>query len=201
MTQIGSQAPRSSAPVPSAAQRVRRALLAAGRGSAYCLAILPLSLLAIAAALIGHADAATGWWSTMRRRVLGKPALPSSRRATAAAVLGHGVLGILLGAAALIPLGIELLMVLRGALYGLVDRGPYNTSWGGPSMAGAWLAHFAVGIGFAALAALALVGIAAVHQRLTAALAGQRRAPWLVPVVLVVPLPTVVILIAWLHQL
>jgi hypothetical protein len=180
---------------------VRRALLAGVRASGYGLALLPLSLAAVVAALVGRAGSAAGWWLRMRARVLGLPALQPTRRVTAAAVLGHSVLSILLGATALVPLGIELLMLLRGVLYGLVDRGPYDASWGGPSRAGAWLAHFAVGIPFTVLAALALVGIAAIHQRLTAALAGQRRAPWLVPVALVVPVPAIVFFIAWLHQI
>jgi hypothetical protein len=201
MTKTDSQAPLSSSRVPSATRRAWRALLAAGRASAYCLAILPLSLVAVAAALVGGAGTAAGWWSRMRERVLGVPSMPPIRRATAAAVLGHSVLSILLGAAALVPLGIELLSLLRGLLYGLVDRGPYDNSWGGPSMAGAWLAHFAVGIPFTSLAALALAGIAAMHQRLTAALTGQRRAPWLVPLAVVVPLPAIVLFIAWLHQI
>ncbi|HEX5594664.1 MAG TPA: hypothetical protein VFX61_01375 [Micromonosporaceae bacterium] len=178
-----------------------RALLAAGRGSAYCLAILPLSLVAVAAALLGRAGTAAGWWSRMRERVLGVPSLPPIGRVTAAALLGHALLSMLLGVAALVPLGIELLMVLRGLLYGLVDRGPYDHSWGGPSMAGAWLAHFAVGIPFTVVAALALIGIAAVHQRLTTALAGQPRAPWLVPVALMTPLPAIAFFLAWLHQI
>jgi hypothetical protein len=61
-----------------------------------------------------------------------------------------------LGALALIPVGAEVLCVARGLCYGLVDRGPYNHSWGGPTLAGAWAAHFAVSLPLVALGLLVL---------------------------------------------
>ncbi|SNY49997.1 hypothetical protein SAMN05421748_110187 [Paractinoplanes atraurantiacus] len=176
----------------------------AGRSSAYCLVLLPLSAAAIAAALAGRPGKAAGWWQVLRERLLGAEGgriqgpTPAPRRS---AVAGHAALSALLGAAALVPLGLEVLTVLRGLLYGLVDHGPYDHSWGGPTLAGAWLAHFAIGIPIIVAAALALTGIAAVHQRLTAALAGRPRAPWVVPVALLAPLPAIAFFIAWLHQI
>ncbi|MEV4344570.1 hypothetical protein AB0J83_08840 [Actinoplanes sp. NPDC049596] len=169
------------------------------RSSVYGLALLPLALAGIIAALAGRSGAAAGWWVRLRGFLVPQP-LPA-RRPSVLAVLGHSALSVLLGATALIPLGVELLVVLRGLLYGVVDHGPYDHSWGGPSRAGAWLTHFAVGVPMAAAAAFALVGLAATHERLTAALAGQRRAPWVIPVALVVPLPAIVFFIAWLHQI
>ncbi|MEU8813699.1 hypothetical protein [Actinoplanes sp. NPDC048796] len=156
-----------------ARSRLGRALSAAGRDSLYCLTLLPRSVAAV---------------------VTGRP------RGRAAA-FGYGVLSVLLGVAALVPLGVELLGVLRGLLYGLVDHGPYDNSWGGPTRAGAWLTHFAVGIPITAVAALALVGIAAVHRRLTAGLAGRPREPWVIPVAVLAPVPAIVFFIAWLHQI
>jgi hypothetical protein len=193
--------PASSSAVTSPPPRAWRALAAAGRGSAYCLMLLPAAAIALTAVVAGRAGTAAGWWLKLRERILGASPQRPIRRVRGGAVLGHALLSALLGVAALVPLGVELLMLLRGLLYGLVDRGPYDHSWGGPSLAGAWLAHFAVGVPFTVVAALALVGLAAVHQRLTAALAGQRRAPWLVPVALLAPLPAVVFFIAWLHQI
>jgi len=53
----------------------------------------------------------------------------------------------------------------------------------------------------AAVAGLALIGIAAIHQRLTTALADRRPAWWLIPAALAVPVPAVALFIAWLHQI
>jgi hypothetical protein len=37
--------------------------------------------------------------------------------------------------------------VRSGILYPLFDAGNLHNSWGGPTLAGAWAAHFALGIG------------------------------------------------------
>jgi hypothetical protein len=95
----------------------------------------------------------------------------------------------------------EVVILLRGVFYGLVDPGPYHNSWGGPTRAGAWLAHFLIGVPFAVSGLLALIGIAAVHQRLTLALDSGRRPPWLVPVTLVISLAGGLLFVAWLSQL
>ncbi len=117
------------------------------------------------------------------------------------AAVGHALLSAMLGAAAVLPLGVEVLFVLRGVLYGIVEHGPYDNSWGGPTRAGAWVVHFLVGIPMVVAAIIALVGIAAVHQRLTLALDGGRRAPWLIPVTLAIAVAGGLFFVAWLHQL
>ncbi|RSM51120.1 hypothetical protein DMB66_42885 [Actinoplanes sp. ATCC 53533] len=116
-------------------------------------------------------------------------------------VAGHAVLSLVLGAVALIPFGVLLAFVFRGVFYGLVDHGPYDNSWGGPSRAGAWLAHFLIGLPMAVAALLLLAGIAALHARLTTMLTGRRPAPWVLAVALVLPVPAVALFIAWLHQI
>jgi hypothetical protein len=123
------------------------------------------------------------------------------RRLRAAAVVGHAVISALLGAVAILPLGVLVLVVLRGMFYGLVDPGPYDTSWGGPTRAGAWTAHFLIGLPMAAAAVLVLIGIATVHARLTRSLLTGRRPGWAMPVALLVPVPAVLFFVAWLHQI
>lgn len=135
----------------------------------------------------------------MRAWLLGAPEAPD--RPGVLLVAGHAVLSVVLGVVALIPFGVLLAFVFRGVFYGLVDHGPYNNSWGGPSRAGAWLAHFLIGLPMAAAALLVLAGIAALHARLTTMLTGRRPAPWVLAVALVLPLPAVVLFIAWLHQI
>ncbi|MEK8109082.1 hypothetical protein NKG94_38650 [Micromonospora sp. M12] len=114
----------------AARQTVRRT----GRGLAYCAALLPVAVLALVTAPLGGSGAVVARWRALRTGLLGMPptAAPDRRPGTAA-VLGHALLSLLLGALALLPLGVELLMVLRGVFYGLVDSGPYDNSWGGPT--------------------------------------------------------------------
>lgn len=95
----------------------------------------------------------------------------------------------------------EGLFITRSVLYGLVDSGPYTESWGGPTLAGAWLAHFLVGIPLAGAGLLALAGIAAIHQRLSRALDAERVAAWLIPVALIICLLGGLFFVAWLQQL
>jgi len=161
----------------------------------YCAALLPLAAASLVAVLIGRARAAAGWWL----RLLGTADDPG--RPGIIVVAGHAVLSLLLGATALVPFGVLLAFVFRGVFYGLVDHGPYDNSWGGPSRAGAWAAHFLISLPMAAAALLMLAGIATLHGRLSVMLTGRRPAPWVLAVALVLPLPAVVLFIAWLHQI
>lgn len=180
---------------PAPRPQMRRLVRACVRSAAYCALLIPLGV-----AALGRPGAAPSWWRRLRTRLLGAAPAPAGRPRTTA-VLGHAVSSILLGVVALVPLGVQVLLVLRGALYGLVDRGPYDHSWGGPSRAGAWLAHFLVGVPISLAGLAALVGIATVHQRLTASLDGAPRARWLTPVVVVICLAGALFVVAWSRQL
>lgn len=197
---VSLDAPGHQTPGPPR-HRAGRAVSAAGRSLPYCASLVPVAVLALAFALSGRASAAAGWWRWLRTRLLGEPSAQVTHRPGAGALAGHALLSLLLGIAALVPLGIEALYLVRGVLYGLFDHGPYTDSWGGPTMAGAWLAHFLVGAPFAVAGLLCLRGLAAVHQRLSRALDTGRRAPWLTPVTLIICLAATLLLFAWLQQL
>ncbi|WP_433218169.1 hypothetical protein ACQP00_11735 [Dactylosporangium sp. CS-047395] len=107
----------------------------------------------------------------------------------------------LLGIAALVPLGFVVVFVLRGVLYGVVDPGPYDHSWGGPSRAGAWAVHFLVGIPVLGVGLGGLWGLRALHRRLRAARNGERAPWWLLPAVGAVALAVAGFLVAWSRQL
>ena len=113
----------------------------------------------------------------------------------------HAGMGILLGVPSLLAVGLEVLFVVRGVLYGLVVHGPYTHSWGGPTRAGAWLAHFGIGL-LLAVAGLALLwSIAQLHHRLGARwLRGERIGAWVMPTALLTAAAGVVIAVAWFHQ-
>ncbi|MCZ7378066.1 hypothetical protein [Micromonospora sp. WMMC250] len=173
-----------------------------GRSLAYCATLLPVAVFTLVTVPLGGAGPAVARWRGLRTGLLDMPptAVPG-RRPGRIAVLGHALLSLLVGAVAVLPLGVEVLMVLRGMLYGLVDPGPYDNSWGGPTRAGAWVAHFLVGLPLAAAGLAALVGIALVHQRLTRSLDGERSPRWLLPTLLLMAAAGTALFVAWTHQI
>ncbi|WP_090803054.1 hypothetical protein [Asanoa ishikariensis] len=162
--------------------------------------MLPLSLVSLFAAVIGRQRWTVASWRWLRTRLLDLPAVPEGRPRTRA-VAGHAMGSLLLGVMAVVPLGVEVLWLLRAVLYGFVDSGPYDHSWGGPTRGGAWVAHFLIGTPEALAGLAALAGIAALHQRLTAALDGARTPRWLMPTVVVAGLATALLFVAWTRQL
>ena len=186
-------------PIPAAARAAR----AAGRSLLYCAVLIPVATAALIAALVGRRQTAVSWWRALRAWLRGSASTGGTAlsRPGTVAVIGHALVSLLLGAAALVPLGIQVLMLLRGVLYGLVDRGPYDHSWGGPTRAGAWLVHVLVGIPFTIAALGALVGVAALHQRLTRSLDGGRLAWWQLPLTVVICLAGAAFVVAWSRQI
>jgi hypothetical protein len=73
--------------------------------------------------------------------------------------------------------------------------------WGGPSLAGAWLAHLVISIPLAIAGLLALAGVAAVHRRVSRPLYGGRVPAWTVAVtVLAAALPALFV-VGWVRQI
>ena len=163
----------------------------------YCGGLAVVSAAGLGLVLAGRPAAAarlSGRWQRLR----GEPATQPVRGLP---VAGNALMGLVLGVLAVIPLGIEALFVARGVLYGVVDGGPYDTSWGGPTRGGAWLAHFLVGVPFALAGLAALSGLALLHRRWTAHLAGERGGAWVVPVALLACGAAALLFVAWLHQI
>ncbi|MBO8184419.1 hypothetical protein [Streptomyces spirodelae] len=116
-------------------------------------------------------------------------------------VMVHAFLTVLLGVLALIVTGVLAIGTARGLFYGFVDSGPYDDSWGGPTKAGAWLAHFAVSLPVTAVSVGLLYGLAALHRRMTAPLRGERRPAWVLPIVLLSCVGASLFVVAFSHQL
>ena len=164
------------------------------RSAAYTTALLPVALIDVAATACGRSERDVGSW----QKLAGRPAIDADPAqpvilANPALILGHALLSILLGLTALIPFGVILAFLFRGVLYGLVDHGPYDNSWGGPTRTGAWLVHFLISAPAAAAAILLLAGLAAVHQRLNQ--------PRFIALAILIPLPAAAFFVAWLHQI
>ncbi|MGW8761066.1 hypothetical protein ACWGN5_01060 [Streptomyces sp. NPDC055815] len=156
-------------------------------------------MVTVGAVVAGRSDWARAWWARVDAP---DPALPAaSRRPGAGRLLAHALVCVPLGLLALIPVGIEVLFVLRGVLYGLVDQGPYDHSWGGPTMAGAWITHFLVALPFAAAGLGALWLLDRLRSRLAGQLWGRRVGAGPVFALLVSSAAGVLLVIAWIHQL
>jgi hypothetical protein len=168
------------------------------RSTLYCAGLAPLSIAALIAVLMGRSANGAGWLGRWQRCLLG---VSSSRQVSpASAVAGKAVTGLLLGALAVVPLAIEVLFAARGVLYGVVDNGPYDTSWGGPSLPGAWAAHFLVAVPFAVAGLLTLHGIATLHLRWGRLIDGERGGRWVIAVT-TLAVAAAVLVTAWTHQI
>lgn len=101
----------------------------------------------------------------------------------------------------LMVMGAAVLSVVRGAFYGFVDHGPYDDSWGGPTRAGAWLAHFGIGLIVLCVVAVILVGLGALRTRLERPAYGDKAPRWAVAVGVVLLIFSVYLLGAWIAQI
>ncbi|MGP3976909.1 hypothetical protein ACTWQF_23430 [Streptomyces sp. 8N114] len=174
----------ATAPAPSAPSLKR----GFGRRLGEAVTLFPVGLFALVMALGGQGGPA-------RRALRAQPGASAMR------VVVHAALTVLLGVLALILAGVIAMGTTRGLFYGFVDSGPYDDSWGGPSKAGAWLAHFGVSVPISAAAIGLLYGLAALHRRLTAPLRGERRPAWVLPTVLLSCVAAALFLVAFVHQL
>ncbi len=217
---VSTENPRPARPAPGpptmgrsgSAYRIGRTV---GWSVLYCAALPPVALAASGGALLGRPATAAAWWRSLSARLPGgpepvgqgsrgpgrpEPVGPASRPGWARFVT-HDLLSLLLAAVALIPLGCLVLFVARGVLYGIVDPGPYDHSWGGPGRAGAWLAHFLVGVPIMLAALGAATGLAALHRRLTRWMDERPTGRWLIPVTLLIGLAGGLLFVAWLRQI
>lgn len=166
--------------------------------------LLPRGALAFGAIAVGREDSGRTLLRADARPGEGRreSSRPGGERVPdRARMMGHAVLTVLLGALSLVLAALFVLAVARGALYGLVDRGPYDTSWGGPSRAGAWLAHFAAATPAGCAALAAMYGTASLQRRVTAPLRGERRARWVLPTALISTPAGALFVIAFIRQL
>ncbi|MEV6973383.1 hypothetical protein [Kitasatospora sp. NPDC093806] len=189
-------APHRTGPT-TASGSARRVALGSARRVGYAAALLPASLVTIGAVATGRADRARRWWAA----AAGQDPRAAAHQPGPARLLAHALLCVPLGLLALIPIAMEALFVLRGVLYPLVQPGPYTDAWGGPTMGGAWLAHFGVGLPTALAGLGALWLLHRLHARLAGGLWGHRVG--LAPVLTTVALLAggTLLVNAWLHQL
>lgn len=123
------------------------AAAAAGRSVYACLA-LPVCLVGLVAASLGGARRVSRVQRELARRFLGvaAPSPASPRRRGSLRVFGHCLATVpanLLAFALIAP--VWALFLTRGVLYPVFGANNLEQSWGGPTLAGAWLVHFIQG--------------------------------------------------------
>ncbi|BCY15298.1 hypothetical protein [Actinoplanes sp. L3-i22] len=168
-----------------------------GQFVVYCSGLGLVSAASLGLAVTGRPAAAARLSTAWQSRIGPPPDLPGRVLPAAA----NAAVGLLLGLFALIPLGFELIFPIRGLGYGWVDPGPYDTAWGGPGLAGAWTAHAVIGAALAVAGLFMMAGLAALHRRWTARLAGAPGGAWVLPVVILSGAAGALFFIGWLRQI
>ncbi|MDT2005976.1 hypothetical protein FXW78_16765 [Rhodococcus opacus] len=115
-------------------------------------------------------------------------------------VLTHSVLSLLVGTVAWFLAFLSLIAAFRGLFYGLITDGSYEHSWGGPTLAGAWLVHLVLGLLLVPVVLCLLRAVAVLLAGLTRRLLGDSGPAWAVPVALVLAAAGALLFRSWLHQ-
>lgn len=168
------------------------------RSAGYAALIAPTGIVGLAAALAGR-DPALRW---VRRTAAPKGhTWNSTGYRPRLRLVAHYLMSVLLGLVAWMLFAIVAMMIARGALYGIVDPGPYDDSWGGPSHAGAWLVHFVMSLPVIALALMLVTGVARLHYIVAGSIYGHRPPRWAASMAVITCVGAAVFFIAWLRQI
>ncbi|MEU1960726.1 hypothetical protein [Nocardia sp. NPDC019304] len=160
-----------------------RALL---RYAAYALRALPLAARRIPTRLRAP------------RRMLGESVLP--HRFSALRSVSHSVLSGGVGLQTWFLAFLAVLAAFRGVCFPLVAGHDLEKSWGGPTLAGAWAVHAALGVGLLPVWLLILAGLGAFQLRLTRGLLGRNGPRWPAPAAVAIVAGGALLFVAWIRQ-
>jgi hypothetical protein len=164
-----------------------------GRSVVYDALLLPVGLLTMADAIVGEPETSARRWRRLGEYRNGRSA---ARPLGTSTTFGYGLLSAVLGLAALFVMFLTVLAVVRGPFWGFVEHGPVQPgTWGGPSRAGAWLAHGLIALPCVLVFLLVLRGIAALQTLLV-----QNTHQWVLPAAIVLAAGTLVFFWSWLQQ-
>ena len=96
---------------------------------------------------------------------------------------------------------ITLQALVNGVLYPLVDAHDYQHSWGGPTLAGAWAAHFLISLVFLPLLLWILRGLVQLGTQIDPANNRQKKRWWAMPLSALLTLGAIMLVTGWVHQL
>ena len=134
--------------------------------SAYLVVAGPVSIVALVAA-IAHRPAGRPALNGRLAEVLRiVPAGSAVTNPVRSRVVGQAMLGIVLGAVALVITVYGWLLVLLNVAYPIRGASDLSDAWGGPSLAGAWAVHAAGGLFFLFVVPYVVEGLTALHRRM-----------------------------------
>ena len=146
------------------------------RRVAYATVSAPVGLAVLVLSLVGGHRRAAGWQRRVTRRLLDAPSTPDSVDGPLRTV-GYALLSVPFG---LVGLSLVLMVgpnTVRNLLYGVFTDGSYVTSWGGPTLAGAWAVHAALAVLLLPVWLWLVRGVTGVQRVQADALLGDRRLP------------------------
>ncbi|MGW6278690.1 hypothetical protein [Kribbella sp. NPDC055071] len=192
----GADRPLSGQPVTTGSGRRRGLLTRMGGVIGYDVLLVPVGIQSIADAVMDEPTLAAKRWQRLSRPR--HPEQSATSEASPARVLGDGVISSVLGLLSWFLVMLVVTAVVRGPFWGFVEHGPVEAgTWGGPSRAGAWVAHGIIAVPSIGVLLLVLWGISALH----AALVRRTRARWVLPATIAVAAGGLMFFWSWLQQL
>ncbi|MGQ4600733.1 hypothetical protein [Nocardia sp. R6R-6] len=156
------------------------------RYAAYALWALPLAIRRIPTRL------------RVPRRMLGESVLP--RKFSVARSVLHSLLSGVVGVLAWLLVFLGVVAAVRGICYPLVANDNLEDSWGGPTLAGAWVVHAVLGVAVLPVWLLALAGLGVFQVRLICGLLGRNGPQWPAPAAVALAAAAALLVRAWLRQ-
>lgn len=96
---------------------------------------------------------------------------------------------------------LTVLVLVRGLAYPLVGADGYENSWGGPTLAGAWLVHAVLGVVIAPLFVAMIALLGRLQLRVIRTVLGGDRSWWAIPVAVVLAAAGGLFFVAWVQQI
>ncbi|TCC08567.1 hypothetical protein [Kribbella soli] len=161
-----------------------------GSSLVYDALLAPVGVQTMADAMLGEEETAARRWRRLGVRGVKQP-MSNAR------TFGYGLLSAVLGLTSWFVMLLMVVAVVRGPFWGFVEHGPVQPgTWGGPTRAGAWVAHGVIAVPCILVFLFALRGIAALHTLLVQ---GTRR--WVLPATIVLAAGSLAFFWSWLQQL
>jgi hypothetical protein len=172
------------------------------RAVAYGLFSLPAGIACLLMALVGAQSRAALVQVGLADRWLRQPVRLSHGRSRWGRVVAQALLASMIGLLCWLLVALAGPNTIRNVLvYPITDGSTAARSWGGPTLAGAWAVHAALALVILPVELWMVRGLTSLQGRLTARLLGTDRAPWVVPVAVVVAALGLLTLWAFVNQL
>jgi hypothetical protein len=172
-----------------------------GRSIAYDVALVPVSVVAMANSVLGRADTVHQSWRKLAH--FQHSAEPIRlRRPGAVTSFFHGFVSFVLGLLGWFLLMLLVTCVVRGPFYGLVESGPYGPgTWGGPTRAGAWAVHAAIAVPLILLLPFVLRGLGLLQAAFIRRLYGSEVSRLVLPATILLTIGGALFFYSWTQQL